>query len=99
MNRAADKLHRLLQIEQLLWAHPEGLTRAEIARRLGIHRATITKYLSTDALPPSIYEDDADGGKLKVDRSEQAQWLEDKRWRVFAASSSLVTEQGGVHAR
>src|SRR4030042_1557644 len=67
MSRAANKSQRLLQIEQLLWAHPEGLTRAEIARRLGVHRATITKYLNADDLPPSIYEED--DGKLKMDRA------------------------------
>ena len=49
MNRAEEKAQRLLQIEKLLWAHPEGLTRAEIARRLGVNRSTITKYL--DARP------------------------------------------------
>ncbi len=69
MSRAADKTQRLLQIEQLLWAHPAGLTRAEIARRLGVNRSTITKYLAADDLPPSIYEDDLDGNKLKVDRA------------------------------
>src|SRR4051794_2504669 len=60
---------RLLQIEQLLWAHPEGLTRAEIARRLQINRSNITKYLDKDHLPPSIYVDEFDGNKLKIDRN------------------------------
>jgi CRISPR-associated endonuclease/helicase Cas3 len=69
MSRATEKAVRLLQIEQLLWAHPEGLTRAEIARRLQINRSTITKYLDKDHLPPSIYVDDLDGGKLKIDRN------------------------------
>ena len=69
MNRAQEKSQRLLQIEQLLWSHPEGLTRAEIARRLNVNRSTITKYLDKDHLPPSIYEDDLDGNKLKIDRS------------------------------
>ncbi|MFN3334978.1 MAG: helix-turn-helix transcriptional regulator, partial [Caldilinea sp.] len=69
MGRAENKAQRLLQIEQLLWAHPEGLTRAEIARRLGINRSTITKYLDKDQLPPSIYEDEFDGYKLKLDRA------------------------------
>ena len=68
MNRAEEKAQRLLQIEQLLWAHPEGLTRAEIARRLGVNRSTITKYLDTDQLPTGVYEDDLDGNKLKMDR-------------------------------
>ena len=69
MNRAEEKSTRLLQIEQLLWAHPEGLTRAEIARRLGVDRSVITKYLNKGNLPPSIYEDEFDSNKLKVDRS------------------------------
>jgi CRISPR-associated endonuclease/helicase Cas3 len=69
MNRAEEKAMRLLQIEQLLWAHPEGLTRAEIARRLGVDRSVLTKYLAKGHLPPSIYEDDLDGNKLKLDRS------------------------------
>lgn len=67
MNRAQEKAQRLLQIEKLLWAHPEGLTRAEIARRLGVNRSTITKYLNADQLPPSIYEEE--DGKLKLDRN------------------------------
>ncbi len=69
MNRAQEKSQRLLQIEQLLWAHPEGMTRAEIARRLDVNRSTITKYLDKDHLPPSIYVDDLDGDKLKIDRA------------------------------
>ncbi|MBW7883706.1 MAG: CRISPR-associated helicase Cas3' [Caldilineaceae bacterium] len=69
MSHAKEKATRLLQIERLLWAHPEGLTRAEIARRIHVHRATITKYLDKDQLPPGIYEDDLDGNKLKLDRS------------------------------
>jgi len=69
MNRDETKAQRLLQIEKLLWAHPEGLTRAEIARRMNLNRSTITKYLDKDQLPKSIYEDDLDGNKLKVDRS------------------------------
>ncbi|RME54983.1 MAG: WYL domain-containing protein, partial [Caldilineae bacterium] len=68
MTRDTTKAQRLLQIEKLLWAHPEGLTRAEIARRLGVNRSTITKYLQKNQLPPSIYEDEFDGNKLKVDR-------------------------------
>jgi CRISPR-associated endonuclease/helicase Cas3 len=69
MNRAEEKAQRLLQVEKLLWAHPEGLTRAEIARRLGVNRSTITKYLDAGQLPPGIYEDDLDGNKLKMDRN------------------------------
>ena len=45
MERAANKAERLLQMEQLLLAHPNGLRRAEIARRLGVHRWTVTRHL------------------------------------------------------
>ena len=69
MNRAQEKSQRLLQIEKLLWAHPEGLTRAEIARQLGVNRSTITKYLDAGHLPLGVYEDEFDGNKLKFDRS------------------------------
>ncbi len=67
MERAEEKAQRLLQIQQLLWAHPEGMTRAEIARRVGVNRSTITKYLDNNQLPPGIYEDDLGDHKLKLD--------------------------------
>ena len=44
-DRALNKTARLLQIEALLLAHPEGLTQAEIARRLGVNRSTIHRYV------------------------------------------------------
>lgn len=68
MNRAEEKSQRLLQIERLLWAHPEGLTQAEVAKRLGVYRSTIWKYLNQGQMPPGVYVDDKDGDKLKMDR-------------------------------
>ncbi|MEF3274679.1 MAG: CRISPR-associated endonuclease Cas3'', partial [Chloroflexus sp.] len=65
MNRAANKAARLKQIFQLLLAHPEGLTQADLARRLGVHRSTIHHDLKD--VPGYIYEDD--DGRLKVDRN------------------------------
>jgi CRISPR-associated endonuclease/helicase Cas3 len=67
MQRAENKATRLLQIENLLLNHPEGLTQAEIARRLQVDRSTINRDLAD--LPPSIYTDEADGDKLKIDRN------------------------------
>lgn len=64
MKRAANKAERLLHIEQLLLAHPEGLTQAELARRLGVDRSTILRNLA-DA-PGHIYEEP--DGRLKIDR-------------------------------
>ena len=68
MNRSEEKAQRLLQIEKLLWAHPEGLTRAELARRLEVNRSTITKYLDAGQLPPGIYEEEDGSHKLKMDK-------------------------------
>ncbi len=47
MEKAVNKAGRLSQIESLLLAYPEGLSQAEIARRLGVHRSTIHRYLPT----------------------------------------------------
>ncbi|MEA3376561.1 MAG: WYL domain-containing protein [Chloroflexota bacterium] len=58
MDRAANKAERLLQMEQLLLAHPEGLRRAEIARRLGVHRSTVGRDIDTLALRVPIWEHD-----------------------------------------
>ena len=65
MERASNKAERLLQIEALLLAHSEGLTQAEIARRLGVNRSTIYRYLP-DLGRFCVYE--TDDGKLAIDR-------------------------------
>lgn len=56
MERAANRAERLLQMEQLLLAHPGGLRRAEIARRLGVHRSTVGRDVETLALRVPIWE-------------------------------------------
>ena len=66
MNPSARKANRLLQIEALLLANPGGLTPAEIARRLQVNRSTISRYIAD--LSGSVYLDDLDGGKWKIDR-------------------------------
>ncbi|MGH2536993.1 MAG: helix-turn-helix transcriptional regulator [Candidatus Promineifilaceae bacterium] len=64
MSRSATKAARLLKIEALLLAHPEGLAPAEIARKLQVHRSTVGRYLPD--LPAYIYiEDD---GRWRIDR-------------------------------
>jgi CRISPR-associated endonuclease/helicase Cas3 len=67
MSRAENKATRLLQIENLLLAHPEGLTQAQIAERVHVDRSTITRYIPD--FPKHIYYDEEDGRRWKVDRT------------------------------
>lgn len=48
---------RVAQLELILRSHPEGLRRSEIARRLGVHRSTIGRYVEELKQYSTIYED------------------------------------------
>ncbi|MDD2232177.1 MAG: WYL domain-containing protein [Sphaerochaetaceae bacterium] len=39
------KGEKAAQLELLLHAHPEGMRKAEIARRIGVHRSTVSRYV------------------------------------------------------
>ena len=65
MTRAENKANRLLQIEALLLAYPEGLTQAEIGRRLGVNRSTVNRYFRDMPGQFPYYESD---GRLFIDR-------------------------------
>ncbi len=67
MERAANKAERLLQMEQLLLTRPEGLRRAEIARRLGVHRSTVGRDVETLALRVPIWEHEK---RLGIERDD-----------------------------
>ena len=53
------KGERVAQLELLLRSHPEGMRRAEIARRLGVHRSTISRYVEDLSKHIDIYEDNS----------------------------------------
>lgn len=61
--RLDNKIARLQQIESLLLDHPEGLTQAELARRLGVNRSTIHRNLID--VGSYVYEED---GRCFIDR-------------------------------
>lgn len=67
MESAENKSERLLQLEQLLLNHPQGLHRAEIARRLNIHRATAGRYIEELSWRIPIWED---GNLLGISRDD-----------------------------
>lgn len=66
MGRAIGKAERLLQIEALLLEYPEGLSQAEIARRIGVNRSTVYRYLPDLTARFAVYE--TDDGWLAIDR-------------------------------
>lgn len=60
------KNERISQLEYLLLQQTRGLKRSEIARRLGVHRATISRDIcSLSRSLPIIEEDD---GRLRIDK-------------------------------
>jgi CRISPR-associated endonuclease/helicase Cas3 len=69
MEAAENKSERLAQLEYILLAYPQGLHRAEIARKLGVNRSTVGRYIdelsSRHTVPVPIYEED---GLIKINR-------------------------------
>jgi predicted DNA-binding transcriptional regulator YafY len=63
MSRIENKSVRLAQIEALLMDHPQGLTQAQIAQCMGVHRSTIHRNLADLNAP--TYEEN---GRIMIDR-------------------------------
>ena len=82
LERAANKSERLLQIEALLLAHPEGLSQSELARRLGVNRSTINRDMPDLTARFAVYE--TDDGRLCIDRDH---YLADVRFTLHEALS------------
>lgn len=72
MERAANKSERLSQLQHLLLSFPQGLHKAEIARKLNVNRSTIARYIAelsgSHDVPIPIYEED--DGLIKIDRDQ-----------------------------
>ena len=66
MSREMMKSERLLEIEALLLAHPDGLRQSELARELGVHRSTILRMLPDLTAQYQVYE--KPDGRLAIDR-------------------------------
>ena len=68
------KGERVAQLELLLRSHPEGMRRAEIARRLGVHRSTISRYVEDLSEKIEIYEEN-NLIKIRANEDEEAEML------------------------
>ncbi len=79
------KGERVAQLELLLRSHPEGLRRAEIARRLGVHRSTISRYVEDLSQHIDIYEDNS---LIKIREPEDSSPLELSVYETLAFNMS-----------
>lgn len=50
---------RVAQLELILRSHPEGLRKSDIARRIGVHRSTVGRYIEELKQYSEIYEDNS----------------------------------------
>lgn len=80
------KGERIAQLELLLRSHPEGMRRAEIARRLGVHRSTISRYVDDLKKHIDIYEDN---NLIKIKEEEQDSPLELSVYESLAFNMSV----------
>ena len=51
------KGERVAQLELILRSHPEGLRKSDIARRIGVHRSTVGRYIEELKQYSNIYEE------------------------------------------
>jgi len=89
--RSQSKAERLLQLEQILLAFPEGLRKAEIARRLGVHRSTVGRYIEELSQRLPIWEDDNLVGINRDDYLTQVRLTIHESMAVHLAARLMTT--------
>ena len=83
------KGERVAQLELLLRSHPEGMRRAEIARRLGVHRSTISRYVEDLSKKIDLYEENS-LIKIKAKEDEGPEALSVYESLAFNMSAELL---------
>lgn len=90
------KSERLMQLELLLLSHPEGLRRAEIARRLGVHRSTVGRYVDELKAKVDLWEDEYTIG-ISQDESLNMMKLSVYESLAFHLSAELLAKHTEYH--
>lgn len=85
-----------MQLELLLLSHPEGMRRAEIARRLGVHRSTVGRYVDELRDKVDIWEDEYTIG-VSSDESMNMMKLSIYESLAFHLSAELLAKHSEYH--
>ena len=92
MEKIEGKAARLEQTKLILLAHPEGLTRAEIARRLNVHRSTVARYVrALEQMGVPIWEEGQRIGILRDRYQVQVSMTMHEAMAVHLAARLLAT--------
>lgn len=84
------KGERVAQLELLLRSHPEGMRRAEIARRLGVHRSTISRYVEDLSEKIDLLYEENNLIKIRVRDDEGPEALSVYESLAFNMSAELL---------
>lgn len=97
MVHGSTKASRLIQLEKLLLSRSDGIRRSEIARRLGIHRSTASRYVAEISTEVPIWEQD--DGRIHLDREGYLNHIRLTLHEIFALhlASRLLADQTDRH--
>jgi len=94
--RLDKKLDKMDDLEFLLLSHPEGLTKAEIARRLGVHRSTAAEYLDDLGRRVLMYEPAP--GRYAINRDKVRLTMQSLALHLAARLLTMRTDKHNPHA-
>jgi len=94
---SVKKSERLATLEELLRQNPSGLRKAEIARKLGVHRSTAGRYITelSDTVP--IWEQDFRIGILSEKDTLSVSLKDQERGLVIVGLINLLMTSNGAH--
>lgn len=97
MSKMENKIERLAHLEQILLESPNGLKRAELARRLDVHKSTISRYIDELSRMVHLTEDDQKRFSIDRDRYFNNVTLSIHEVLSLYLASCLISERSDRH--